>query len=387
MLFNSVKERPMIKPSADWDPKFSPQVTIQHPLEYAIPLSFGLFGFSSQYMPDFSASLPCRDLFLETKKNAVKENFDIFVKSYLQKMNGLVFLHALTLAQMSPVEGSTDIQLLEETYTHLTQFYQIDPKLKLTLMSRRPFSAMFDDIPSNGSYKDYFMSVMCRNSAFFRIPALFNRANYAEQFFNSETGEPKSLEAFLPLFRDNFRTQNEETLTKLLQQGVLSTTMMRNLKEEIPIVKSLSGEVLSGEKLLNNYFEMAVKSVDSPENTYTINPDTHTVQSIPFRYDHLSPPWFLDTENSMGRFKGEMSTEERLYGEAIVEVRGIRNIQSWFFNKCRLDPELTGSFLTHPNESLPEQVLGLFSFLYNFGTPTDITEVFYLGIPSALRSY
>jgi hypothetical protein len=211
---------------------------------------------------------------------------------------------------------------------------------------------------------------------------LFNRTNYAEQFFDSKTGDPRSLEAFLPLFRNSFRIQNEETLTKLLQQGVLSTTMMRNLREDIPVA-----EFLSGENLLNNYFKMAIESVEFPENTYIINSDTHAIQSIPFRYDHLSPPWFLDAENSMGRLKGEMSREERLYGEAIVEVRGIRSVQSWFLNKCRLNPKLTGSFLTHPNEELPEQALRLFDFLYNFGTPTDITEIFYLGIPSALRSY
>lgn len=379
-LFVSIRDRTIARQSVEWNPKFSPQATIQHPLEYSIPLYFGLFGFSSRYMPDFSASLPCRDLFLDAQKAAIKDNFDGFVKAYHQKMNGLVFLHALTLNQMTPDENQTDTQLLEETYAHLTQFYQIDPKIKLTLMSRRPFSEMLKGIHSSGDYSVYFKKVMNLNSGFFQVPHQFGRTNYAEQFFDSETGAPKPLLGFLPLFREEFRARNEDILTRLLQQGVISTTMIRNLREDMQVDDSPSGKALLG-----NYFEMALKSVENSENRYIIDPASCTVRDIPFRYDYLSPPWFLDAENSMGRLKEEMSEIEKSYGEAIVEVRGIRDVQRWFLEKCQLSPELAGSFLTRPNEELREQALRLFNFLYNFGTPTDVTEIFYLGIPSALR--
>jgi hypothetical protein len=380
-LFSDVKERPIIRPSHSWAPKFSPQVTIQHPLEYTIPLYFGLFGFSSRYMPDFSTSLPCRDLFLDAQKTAIRDEFEFFVNAYQQKVNGLVFLHALTLVQMTPDVDCTDSQLLEETYTHLTNFYQIDPKLKLTLMSRRPFSAMLKDIPTRGPYANFFMQVMIRNSAFYQIPRQFGRTNYAEQFFDSQTGEPKALLGFLPFFQGDFLTQNEDILIKLLEQGVVSTTMIRNFKEEFRVDDSFSGP-----DLLKKYFEESLKSVENPNKTYIIDSDNLSVRSVPFDYDQLSPPLFLEFENSMGRFKDE-GLIDKSYGEAIIEVRGIRDVQAWFLRKCGLSLELTGSFLTQPGDNLKRQAIKLFDFLFNFGTEIDRTEIFYLGIPSALRTY
>lgn len=64
--FDLVKSQPIIKPSEEWKPRFSPQVTIQHPLEYTIFLYSGLFGFDNpSHMFPFMASLPYIDAFIK----------------------------------------------------------------------------------------------------------------------------------------------------------------------------------------------------------------------------------------------------------------------------------------------------------------------------------
>lgn len=378
--YSALRDNLIIRPSSPWKPKFAPQATIQHPLEYSIPLYFGLFGFSSRYMLDFSASLPCRDLFLDAQKEANSENFANWIHGYGQKMNGLVFLHALTLVQMAPGEDLSDTVLLNETYDNLTNYSQVDVKMKLTLMSRRPFSSMFKEIHPQGNYYDYYMKVMGFNTPFYKVPSLFNKTNYAEQFHDPQTGKVKSFVNLLPYFSEDFATENQKVLTQLLQEGVVSTTMLRNLNPSVKV-----DQVLSVPELFNRYFEKAIKSVEFPGQTYIIDVNNSNLRSIPWDYDLLSPPIFLDFENSMGRFKNKLSQEERSYGEAIIEVRAIKDIQPWYLKKCRLDPELTGEFLTKPNSELKGQALSLFDFLKGFGSPQDVMEIYYLGMPYGLR--
>lgn len=142
----------------------------------------------------------------------------------------------------------------------------------------------------------------------------------------------------------------------------------------------------SGPGLFKEYFEESLKSGEKPNKTYIIDSDNLSVRSVLFDYDQLSPPLFLEFENSMGRFKDE-GLIDKSYGEAIIEVRGIRDVQAWFLRKCGLSLELTGSFLTQLGDNLKRQAVKLFDFLFNFGTETDRTEIFYLGLPSALRTY
>ena len=117
----------------NWKPQFSPQATIQHPLEYAIPLYFSLFGFNSPYMINFSASLPFRDIFLEAQQTANSENYLKCIEGYQQKMNGLVFLHALTLVSMGSNIDDTDENFLEETEEQFKTSNQVDPKIKCSV--------------------------------------------------------------------------------------------------------------------------------------------------------------------------------------------------------------------------------------------------------------
>jgi hypothetical protein len=337
-------------------------------------------------MFQFSASLPFRDLFLqkfsEAQKEADSEKVGTLIKACQQKINGLVFLHALALVQMTDESDPEDKDLIEQTYTSLTQYSQFDAKMKFTIMSRRPFSSMFKDIGTQGNYTTYFNAAMGRNNRFTQIPSLFYKTNYAEQFYDLTTGLPKPLLHLLPLIRKEFREQNEETLSQLLKQGIVSTTMIRQFKEDVKIDNSLPVSAL-----FKGYYEHAIKTVDSPEKTFIINEDKGNIQSVKFSYDVLSPPYFLTFDNSMGNFKAGLLKEEKQYGEAIIEVRGIRDVKPWFLKKCKLDQTLSGDFMTEPGTKLKKQALCLFDFLKNFGTTQDTFEIFYLGMPHALNKY
>lgn len=385
--YDLIRHGSITQPSAKWKPTFAPQVTIQHSLTRTIPLCFSLFGFHNPYMFQFSSSLPLRDLFLEAFSKAQKEgNSDIMkdvMRGYQQKINGLVFLHALTLVQMTNEADPDDKDLVEETHTGFTDYSQFDAKMKFLIMSRRPFSSMFKDIGTEGSYEDYFKTVMGHNSRFTDIPSLFYKTNYAEQFFDPNTELPKSLLHLLPLIRKEFREQNQERLTELLSQGIVSTTMIRNFREDVKVDGSFSVS-----DLFNRFYERAIKTVDSPDRTYIFNEDTDTIHSVQFQHDVLSPPYFLNFDNSMGSFKMDLTEEESQYGEAIIEVRGIKDVKPWFLKKCNLLQERSGYFMTEPGPKLKTQALCLFDFVRDFGSFQDDTiEIFYLGLPHALKEH
>lgn len=435
--YKLIHDKNLARPSFPWRPRFSPQVTIQHPLEYTIPLYFGLFGFSSEYMPFFSASLPFREDFLKAQEDADSELFERFIHGYQQKINGLVFLHALTLVRMGMTssEDTTDAELLNETNQLLSSTSQVDAKTKLILMSRRPFSAMFReirlnaDLPDNfGNYFNYFMNVMGANSSFRRISSQFNKTNYAEQFFDLQARAERSLIGFLPCFREPFLSDNRPMLKSLLEVGVISTTMLRNFRDDVRVndphnlYKGNSCAVVDLFKH-NQLFNNAVYSVESPSATFRIDSEHMRVQAVPSKFDSLSPPYFLLPDNSMGWFNGENADHEREYGEAIIEVRSISKVQAWFLKKCGLDPELEGEFLKRPSldkgwreiynlfspskqrEVLPSKLIGvvlsfyrdlnsdfenqalcLFDFLNNFGKdPRHVREIYYMGMPVGLK--
>jgi hypothetical protein len=376
-------EHKMLTKPEQWKPTFMPQVTIQHPLQYTIALYFGLFGFDSSKMIPFSASLPCRDLFLASQQQADSERFAACVAGYNNKMNGLVFLHALTLVEMTPIEIEDDAEFLQETLDCLEKFSQVDPKMKLTLMSRRPFSSMFADLNIKGDYYRYFISAMSLNRNFmttFKVPTLFNRANYAEQFFDPQTGSERSLLEYSGLFQADFFEKNKEVLTKLLERGIVSTAMIRNFKDTGHLEESL-------EEIFDNQYQNAIKTVQDPNKTYIIDIKELCVKDIPYAYDTLSPPCFLDSENSMGRFKDLFIDKEKKYGEAIVEVRAIKHVQPWFLKKCGLQEDLSGEFLVRVGDNLVEEANKLFIFLRKFGTEQQFNDIYYLGMPYAVRKY
>ena len=240
--FDLVKHQAIIKPSEEWEPRFSPQVTIQHPLEHTIFLYSGLFGFNNpSHMFPFVASLPFFNLILQYSKEADSLKHKSLMGAYSKPISGLAFLHALTMVQMTPNEDDTDPKLLTETHHALTNFQQVDPKMRLTLMSRRPFSSMLKDVniklPQEVNYPKFFFEAMVnhnqRFSVFYNVPSLFYKANYAEQYYHPHTGKEVSLTSLAPLFREEFLKENEETLLKLLERGVFSTAMIRNLSKKV----------------------------------------------------------------------------------------------------------------------------------------------------------
>ena len=94
----------------------------------------------------FVASLPFFNLILEYSIEADSLQHKKLMGAYSKPISGLAFLHALTMVQMTPDEDDTDPKLLAETHHALTSFQQVDPKMRLTLMSRRPFSSMLKDV-------------------------------------------------------------------------------------------------------------------------------------------------------------------------------------------------------------------------------------------------
>ncbi|AIK95575.1 hypothetical protein [Candidatus Odyssella acanthamoebae] len=183
------------------------------------------------------------------------------------------------------------------------------------------------------------------------------------------------------MFEEEFYEQHQEVLDKLLKQGVLTTTMLRNFKDDVMV------DGMPIKALLENYYQSIVNSIQSPKNRIIIDVDNARFESIPSHHDALSPPWFLNSDNSMGAYNQEMSTEEKKFGEAIIEVRAIPYIGPWFLRKCGLDEGVTGSFLRIPGPTSKEHALKLFNFLSNFGSKKDREEIFYLGMLYSLREY
>lgn len=371
--FGLVENQLLMRPKHTWNPELSPQVTFQHPLEYTIPLYFGLFGFDSRSMIPFSASLPFREALLAAQKAGDSEKFHQILGGYSKKLSGLLFLHALTMTQMVPIEDCEDKEFLEETLGAFEKYHQIDPKMRLTLMSRRPFSSMLKDLELNIDYPAVFKQALSHNNnfmVFFDVPKLFSKVNYAEQFFDAHSGQVKPLRNFLTIFKPDFVDKNREILLKLLDNGIITTAMLRNFKEDI-----LTNDLQPVVNLSSGYFAEAIKTVALPKKRYTLRVDTPEVQYLPSAVDALSPPWFLDLENSMGALNQEMTEEEKEYGEAIIEVRAIKSVNSWFLKKANLPSDVSGEFLTKATPQLKEQAVKLFKFLKKFGTEKDFADI------------
>ncbi|OHE74168.1 MAG: hypothetical protein A2007_00425 [Verrucomicrobia bacterium GWC2_42_7] len=110
---------------------FEPQVTIQYPIEYSVFLWSCLFK-GDKDGPIFSKIRTVVSLF-------GREDF-------FDKKSGLAFLHALTLSCMTP-NSMEDSQLLNESIERAHKG-QVDAKGCLYLMSRRPFSKIWQDVNS-----------------------------------------------------------------------------------------------------------------------------------------------------------------------------------------------------------------------------------------------
>lgn len=392
--YNAVAQMELIFPPGEkWNPVFQPQITIQHPLESTIPLYFSLFGFDDdKIMRDFMASLPFYNILVHLFNNfesfkKIAEHKNTVYNLLTRKLAGLTFLHALTLVHMIPEEDKTDKDLLEDILKRFEESHQIDPKSTIILMSRRPFSSMLNDIHQDphltkeGGYTKFFEKYLQGsvegNELFtesYQVPNVLFRTNYGEQFFN-ETGQPVDLSHLGQFFNEDFFNSNSEIINQLLRQGIISTPMIRNFKPGIlpPLFNTP-----------NLYYKNILESIDIPSGTsesprfrykLNIDPRSNPFEAAVMNYDMLSPPPFLHDDNSMGRYKEEKEIDKR-FGEAIIEVRGIKEVKKWFLGKIRLSkPVKPGAFLKSPRDVL-EHGKALFNYLQKFGSnEEDINDI------------
>ncbi len=396
--FDLVKDKNITKPLKDeWHMGFNPQFTIQHPLEYTIPLYFSLFGFKDHtlIMP-FVESLPFHDTFLKACESGDFSALSKTKEAWKEKLSGLAFLHAFTMARMTPAEGTkdddlSDAQFLKETLEGIENFYQADAKMNLTIMSRRPFSSMLQKIydkqgRKGPAYTAFFIeAVMKRNdqfSNFCNIPRLFCKANYADQYFDEETGQVKPLLPLLAHLNEKFIDENSLVLIKLLKKGVISTAMIRNLSmDKMP--EEFRELIYSPEA----YVWRVIDSVENPKERYELEDDTFNIIKKETVHDLLSPPEFLDKDDSMGNFKEEAEEYiDESYGEAIVEIRGASRIGPWFLEKVGLEDSVEGDFLTIPSAILVH-ARKLFEFLDNFGRMQHYMDNIWAGMTHSIYKY
>lgn len=355
---------------------FAPQVTIQHPLQWTIPLYCGLFGGEnlSSDLLNISCALPYLNLVNESIRGNNVELYKQINRGHCTKSAGLVFLHALTLASMTPIDDHEG-DALKLALKNLRDYDQVNPKMSLCLMSRRPFSSMYKDCAfDSGCYSDYFRECMIDHNKQFthfrEAHKFFNHVNYGMRFFYGSTRQARSLVHLLPRFDVDFVESYREQLIPLLEGGVLTTTMLRHTEEYREL----------GQK---DYLRASLDIVHGPypRNSLTVDGNSLKLSYEESDFDALSPPWFLSDADSMGKMKDPIPTEEKVFGEAIVEVRAIRDVGPWFLKRARLWGFCQQNrFLTDP-ETASVEALHLFDFFKGF-TLRDIADIYSSVIPN-----
>ncbi len=402
-----------------WSPVFSPQVTIQHYLDLTIPLYLTLFGDN----PYLIMSLPDKSYMYQYARKHSPYDTEEFWKEcekvWSNSKNGLIFLHAFTLLSMVPKNeyyarkmsssysdsemdcfdpdllqdknflAELDTQMLKETLNGYKEFGQINAKAHLLLMSRRPFSELFEDcIKKTGffSYKQSFIEAMLYDNLYFnkRIK-FFSTTNYGKQFFLD--GQPIDFTKRGDLvfsFKEKFKKNHHDTFNQLLSVGIISTTMIRNFKGNI-VDEDGEESAIKIAYLLegNNFFNKALSTVQKPKKNYIIEcVNNLCIREKKFSYDILSPPFFLGEDDAMGKINNEFyKPQDFSFGEAIIEVRGINKVNKWFLDKVGLfvQNELEqvngkvkeGQFLKNPDNNLILQVQKLFEFIEDFSVNDD----------------
>lgn len=373
----------------DWQPIFGPQVTIQHPLEETIPLYFSLFGFDNPLLIDCVSSMPLLGRYNKVLSESDSKKLEDITSILRSKVSGLVFLHALTILSLVSDKGKPKAQLdpdqraIAETRKFWEKYMQIDPKIKLLLMSRRPFSEMFKDINQQG-YQVIFDKMMRDNYRFTiheNVPEKFKYINYGINLLTTD-GRYDSLDfdRFRGYFDPGFVERNEDNLKYLFREGIISTAMIRNLKDEIKA--NIFGKKYPLNMMFDFYYQQAIESVEFPKSTYRIDRNLG-FSPVPSQFDVLSPPWFLDNKYAMGAIE-TLQKEDLVYGEAVVEIRSVSRVSTRFLRKINQPDSLTGDFLRKPNSGMVDQALGLFDYLSNFRSPDNMHDITYLGLPYAV---
>lgn len=338
-----------------YKPHFTPQFTLQHPLESSIFLYFGLFGGKNpRDVLRFISALPFRDFLIKSMEDAKSEYVSKILGMYSQKLTGLVFLHALTLASLCP-DDDPQVDPLESSAERFKTSFQVDAKSKLTLMSRRPFSQMYHDLPDDCkvvAYPEIMKNYLFIGNERFRYSMnSFVNTNYGEQFFD-ENGGPLDLRKYLRLFNLIPQGLNSSNILYLLENGILTTNMLSYIPAIADDMKKnmeqYAKEVIDISKPRHRRLKLDVKS-DKPSFIVTEE-----------EIDALSPPWFLENSDSMGRIRGSINLS---YGEAIVEIRGISGLGSWFFERALLGEDEDKTYFLSDFERFEKHTMALFDYL------------------------
>lgn len=359
---------------------FEPQVTLQYPIEYSIPLFFSLFGMdkNSPTIKQLVFALPLLNNIEDIKSGNTRE--------YFTKEKGLSFLHALTLLGITSTDKDdlTLLHKLEER--HLRG--QVDAKGALILMSRRPFSDMWKDIiAASGqeitlaSFLNLYLENMTHNNLFFdRFAYSLGKSgtsegaphiipNYGEEYVTLN-GTPRDLTFLADFFTPEFKEKCGDVSYSFLKKGILSTVMIRNFDpKRVKIIKE--DRVITPQTVFENYVMQAIETIPQPNIRYEFDLVNKELKEKSSAFDILSPPLFLDDEDSMGAYKGYDPAKILEFGEAIIEIRLAKNIPvSYLRSKLALEATTSSQgaipnkfFLTNVNSSLEEHANLLFKFL------------------------
>ncbi len=369
------------KTNAEWVPTFKPQVTIQHKLEKTIPLFVSLFCFDKKYAQENDTNSYMVNYVNEGSKEPSKikkgivdalfslkfgeaedaaelEDFpthsNIDFDDKLLPIDGMLFLHVYTCMQLAS-SGKVDERLnIKDTLSYFLNDRQVDAKGNLGLLSRRPFSAMWRDVNTTQQSFQETHYQRVSNAKQRELGERFPFVNYAEEYIDPINKRRMNLR----WLNDAFDAPSPALLL-LLENGIISTSMLRQLKPNVALESTDSNAIFT------NYYNDVVRSVDASVPGYQFDIRTQRVEMVDRRVDALSPPYFLAHTDSMGAYKGHIDTS---YGEAIVEVREIENIGTYALTLMRLPLGLKGEFLTNirtsgNDSSLRDQVDALFCFL------------------------
>lgn len=346
--------------SGAWKPEFMPQVTIQHSLKYTLPLVLSLFGAingEAKIENKWIAAIP----FLRNKEKILDVN-------YLSEENGLIFLHALTCANIKTTEVSSEgglrdslnfIKRMLETYN------QADAKVNLDFLSRRPFSQMWNDINHTvnrrSTFEELYAERILYGNAEFKsqVEPAFKFVNYAEEYYSPDKKQRRNFSTFRTYYQEELGKIHDNSLNNLLDEllnnGIITTGIIQYVAPHI----------------FDEFLVAAIKSVDRPQERYDFNEETGQLEQVPSEVDALSPPWLQDKDNSMGAYTDRLELDLS-YGEAILEMRSIKNISSHSLQAMGLDARGGfGTLLTNSERSLEEDAESLFSILnesYILGT-------------------
>jgi hypothetical protein len=226
--------------------------------------------------------------------------------------------------------------------------------------------------PSDSTYRDIFnATILMYNEDFHDVEENFYKANYGEQYYKYSKRkhiptDSINFSSLMPQFKKEFldmgsqeilsiartavvlcTTFHETRLIGLLANGILTTTMLRNLSNVPPQISNY---------FQREYYMDVLESVSNPERyeQRSIILTTNTSTEVGFGtekypYDLLSPPVFLNIESdSMGHYKH--IAEVKKHGESVVETRTISDIGLDLLFKMNLDEGTRGLFLRQLND-------------------------------------